>query len=168
LGPFFIPASASHHLGSLGKSGVKRSTLTDAAGVPLAIVAASANRHDVRHDVTLVAENLWELEISPPPQRKARPRLCMGLGYDSHSARQCARLMLWEPCLPPRRGPSPGRRCLLPACTGRTPRWGVERPHSCLNRFRRLLMRWEKREDTYLAMLHHSCGLITRRTALSK
>ena len=29
------------------------------------------------------------------------------------------------------------------------------------NRFRRLLVRWEKREDTYLAMLHFALGSIT-------
>jgi putative transposase len=37
-----------------------------------------------------------------------------------------------------------------------------------MNRFRRLLVRWEKQEDTYLAMLHFACGLITWRAALSK
>ncbi len=34
-----------------------------------------------------------------------------------------------------------------------------------LNRFRRILVRWEKRADTYLAMLHLACGLITWRAA---
>ncbi|RUO90612.1 hypothetical protein D7Y11_24320 [Corallococcus sp. AB018] len=40
-------------------------------------------------------------------------------------------------------------------------RWVVERTHSWLNRFRRLLVRWEKREDTYVAMLHFALGIIT-------
>jgi hypothetical protein len=30
-----------------------------------------------------------------------------------------------------------------------------------MNRFRRVLIRWEKRVDTYLAMLHFACALIT-------
>jgi transposase len=47
----------------------------------------------------------------------------------------------------------------------RARRWVVERTHSWLNRFRRILTRWEKRADTYLAMLHLACGLITRRAA---
>ena len=46
----------------------------------------------------------------------------------------------------------------------RARRWVVERTHSWLNRFRRILVRWEKRADTYLAMLHLACGLITWRT----
>jgi putative transposase len=51
---------------------------------------------------------------------------------------------------------------------GRARRWVVERTHSGINRFRRLLIRWEKREDTYLAMLHFACGIITWRAALTK
>jgi putative transposase len=47
-------------------------------------------------------------------------------------------------------------------------RWVVERTHSWLNRFRRLLIRWEKRADTYLAMLQFAGGLIVWRFALSK
>jgi hypothetical protein len=33
--------------------------------------------------------------------------------------------------------------------------------HSWMNRFRKILIRWEKREDTYLAMLHLALGIIT-------
>jgi putative transposase len=36
----------------------------------------------------------------------------------------------------------------------RARRWVVERTHSWLNRFRRILVRWEKRADIYLGMLH--------------
>jgi putative transposase len=41
----------------------------------------------------------------------------------------------------------------------------VERIHSWLPRFRRILVRWEKRADTYLAMLQLARGLITWRAA---
>lgn len=51
---------------------------------------------------------------------------------------------------------------------GRVRRWVVERTHGWMNRFCRLLVRWEKREDTYLAMLHFACGIITWRAALAK
>ena len=44
-------------------------------------------------------------------------------------------------------------------------RWVVERAHSGMNRFRRVLVRWEKRGDTYLAMLHLACGIVTWRAA---
>ena len=48
----------------------------------------------------------------------------------------------------------------------RARRWVVERTHSWLNRFRRILIRWEKRAETYLAMLHLACALITWRQRL--
>ena len=43
----------------------------------------------------------------------------------------------------------------------RARRWVVERAHSWLNRFRRLLVRWEKKPENYLAMLHLACAVIT-------
>jgi putative transposase len=42
-------------------------------------------------------------------------------------------------------------------------RWVVERTHSWMNRFRRILIRWEKKPQNYLAMLHIACGCITYR-----
>lgn len=42
-------------------------------------------------------------------------------------------------------------------------RWVVERTHRWMNRFRRILTRYEKRADTYLAMLHLTLGIITWR-----
>ena len=48
----------------------------------------------------------------------------------------------------------------------RARRWVVERSHSWLNRFRRLLIRWEKKPENYLAMLHLACGLIAYQQAV--
>jgi putative transposase len=47
----------------------------------------------------------------------------------------------------------------------RARRWVVERTHSWFNRFRRLLIRWEKKADNYLALLHLACAYITFRAA---
>ena len=42
-------------------------------------------------------------------------------------------------------------------------RWVVERTHSWMNRFRRILIRWEKKAANYLALLHFACAWITYR-----
>ena len=42
-------------------------------------------------------------------------------------------------------------------------RWVVERTHSWMNRFRRILIRWEKKAENYIALLHFVCGLIAFR-----
>jgi hypothetical protein len=39
--------------------------------------------------------------------------------------------------------------------------WPGRRTHRWMNRFRRVLIRWEKRPENYLAMLHFACGIIT-------
>ena len=44
-------------------------------------------------------------------------------------------------------------------------RWVVQRAHSWMNRFRRLLVRWDKKPENYLALLHFACGLIAFRAA---
>ena len=44
-------------------------------------------------------------------------------------------------------------------------RWVVERTHSWMNRFRRILVRWDKSADNYIAFLHFACGLIALRAA---
>jgi putative transposase len=38
--------------------------------------------------------------------------------------------------------------------------WVIERLHSWLNRSRRLLVRWEQRQDTYEAFLQLACALL--------
>jgi transposase len=49
----------------------------------------------------------------------------------------------------------PGRR--------RTRRWVVERTHSWLNRFRKLLVRFEKLEASYCGLVELACALIVFR-----
>jgi len=46
----------------------------------------------------------------------------------------------------------------------RARRWVVERAHSWLSRFRRLLIRWKKKPANYLAMLHLAYAIITWRS----
>ena len=43
-------------------------------------------------------------------------------------------------------------------------RWIVERIHDWLNRFRRVLVRWEKLPENYLALLHLTCTIIVWRS----
>lgn len=53
-----------------GKRGVKRSLMTDGNGLPLALVVAGANTHDIK----LVADTLDALQTGRPGKRL---RLCM-------------------------------------------------------------------------------------------
>jgi transposase len=44
-------------------------------------------------------------------------------------------------------------------------RWVVERTHSWMNRFRRILVRWDKKPEHDLALLHFICALIAFRAS---
>ena len=44
-------------------------------------------------------------------------------------------------------------------------RWVVERTHSWMNRFRRVLTRWEKKLENYVGLLHLVCAWITYQSA---
>jgi len=44
-------------------------------------------------------------------------------------------------------------------------RWVVERTRGWLNRFRRILVHWDKYPENYIAFLHFACALITLRAA---
>ena len=44
-------------------------------------------------------------------------------------------------------------------------RWVVEPTHSWMNRFRRILVRWDKSPGNYIAFLHFACALIALRAA---
>jgi len=135
-----------------GKKGTKRSLRTDGRGIPLAIVAAGANRHDKM----LLAATLDAVIVPrPEPTEEARQHLSLDRGYDYDMSREEAASRGYEVHIPQPRGQE--RR--QPYAEGSKPRrWVVERTHSWLNRSRRLLVRWEKKSENYLAFLHLACA----------
>ena len=68
-----------------GKSGTKRSVLTDGNGIPLAIVIEGANRHDMKlTEATLAAQRIVPEDN---PEGKAR-NICLDKGYDYDEVRE--------------------------------------------------------------------------------
>jgi putative transposase len=88
--------------------------------------------------------------------------LCLDRGYDYDEVRELADEFGFTAHI---RGRGEEAQAIKRDAGFRARRWVVERTHSWLNRFRRILVRWEKRADTYLAMLHLACGLISWRAA---
>jgi putative transposase len=92
-----------------GKSGVKRSLLTDGRGVPLGVVVAPANRNDSK-----LVERTFEARPLRPP-RGTRQRICLDKGYDFPEVEEVAEAY-WFESHTRRRGETPeGRRELLRA-----------------------------------------------------
>jgi putative transposase len=137
------------------KLGVKRSLLVEAKGVPLAIEVGPANRHEVK----LLAATLDGIVVArPQPSKEEKQNLCMDKGYAGEPAQQEAAARGYEVHVPDKvnakhkRKRQGGRR--------KARRWVVEVAHSWLNRFRRLLVRWEKKKANYLSLLYFACAII--------
>lgn len=124
---------------------------TDAAGVPLAVVVAGANRNDHK----LLNETLANAERARPAYRPGEHGLCLDKGYDYSITRDLARFYGYELHLRCRGEDVPERS------DGWKPRrWVVERSHSWMHRSRRLLVRWEKKAANFIAFIHLACAVI--------
>jgi len=140
-----------------GKSGTKRSLLCDRRGAPLSIVVTAANTHDK----VVALQTLDKIIVERPEKLIYRiHHLCLDKGYDYEDV--IAGVLARDYILHlKRRGqadePIDGEK-KYPAR-----RWVVERTHSWMNRFRRLLVRWEKKVEHYEAMLHLASVLILYR-----
>jgi putative transposase len=158
--PFGRAATAAaegigHNPTDRGKHGTKRSTVSEGHGLPLAIAVAGATVHDT----TLVAETVEGSGLSRPMPSEAAPHhLCLDAGYVGPKTAQTVAEHDYVAHVRPRGEDAVNARSTDPTKPPR--RWVVERLHSWLNRSRRLLVRWEKRKDTYLALLHLACALI--------
>lgn len=131
----------------------------EAKGVPLAVAVDGANRHDMK----LVEETLESIEAKRPKPTRQKPQgLCMDKGYDFADVRELVKEFGFTAHI---RSRGEEAQAIKNEAGFRARRWVVERTHSWLNRFRRLLVRWEKRADTYLAMLHFALGIVTWRAS---
>lgn len=128
--------------------------VTEAAGLPVGVVVAGANRND--H--LLLAETLAAIVVRRPRPTAGKPQgLCLDKGYDYASTRTVAKQLRLTLHLRTRGEEAEAKR-RHPKAKAR--RWVVERAHSWLNRFRRRLVRWEKKAVNYEAMLHFACATI--------
>ena len=133
--------------------------LTDGQGIPLAVAVEGANRHDMK----LVGPTLEAIMVERPLPTPEQPQhLCMDKGYDFPEIRRLVAAWGYTAHIKSRGQEVTDKRS-IPGYRAR--RWVVERTHSWLNRFRRLLIRWEKKVDNYLAMVHLACAWITYRAA---
>jgi putative transposase len=140
-----------------GKSGVKRSILSEGNGIPIGVTVEGANTHDKR----MVEETLRSIPIKRPRVSKRKPQhMLMDKGYDYEDIRQLVTDWQYIGHIKAR-GVEIEEKKSIPGYRAR--RWVVERTHSWMNRFRRLLIRWEKKAENYLAMLYFACALITFR-----
>lgn len=133
--------------------------LTEGHGVPLSVAVDSANRHDMK----LTRRTLEGLVIERPEPTASSPQnVCLDKGYDYDEVRDILQEFGFTAHIRTR---GEEAQALREDARKKARRWVVERAHSWMNRFRRLLVRWDKKPDNYLAFLHFVCGLIAFRAA---
>lgn len=129
----------------------------DGRGVPLSLVVTGANRHDVTQ-VEAVLQNILLLPLASTGRGK--PKLYADKGYDSDPVRKLMVLYGYRPNIESRNYENRMKRAKTETTCRR---WVVEASHSWLNRFRKILVRYEKTNSSYLALLHLACAIIALR-----
>jgi putative transposase len=127
--------------------------------VPIGLAVDGANRNDFK----LARATLESIPIRRPRPTPRQPQgLCLDKGYDYDEVRALAR-EFWYTAHIRARGEEAQE--LKRGVGFKARRWVVERTHSWMNRFRRILIRWEKKLENYLGLLHLVCAWIAYRCA---
>jgi putative transposase len=111
----------------------------------------------------LVRATIESVVVDRPAPTAAAPQgMCLDKGYDYDDVRATLAEFGFTAHIKARGDEA---RELKAEAGKRARRWVVERSHSWMNRFRRILVRWDKKPDNYLALLHFACALIAFRAA---
>nr|WP_254397904.1 IS5 family transposase [Streptomyces sp. AC558_RSS880] len=136
------------------RPGSKHHVLTDGQGIPLAVSLTGGNRNDVTQLLPLLDKIPAVAGVVGRPRRRP-DMLFADRGYDHDKYRRLLRQRGIRPVIAERGQPHG---------TGLgTFRWVVERTISWLHGFRRLRIRWERRDDIHEAFLGLAVCLITHR-----
>jgi transposase len=130
-----------------GKKGRKRSLLVDGRGLPLSIAVSGANVHDSK----LLDRTLAQIVVHRPEATLDHQQyLCLDAGYVGYPVRKIARK---HGCYLRVKSRAEERLLKYRYPESKPRRWVVERTHSWFNRYRKLLVSFEKTEASYLALL---------------
>jgi len=131
--------------------------LVDGRGVPLSLVVTGANRHDVSQLAAVLDAIMIE---RPTPPIRRHKHLCADAGYTGAPA---LKIIAEHGYIPHVKGRGQEAKELkrTPGKTAR--RWIVEVAHSWFNRFRKLLVRYEKLDRSFLALNHLAASIMAFR-----
>jgi putative transposase len=128
--------------------------LVEGQGLPVGLDVAGANRNDMK----MVEATLESIPVERPKPSAENPQgMCMDKGYDYDEVRQIAAEFGFTAHIR-LRGEDANK--LKRSARTKACRWVVERTHSWMNRFRGILIRWNKKAENYIAMLHMAFAFI--------
>ena len=116
-----------------------------------------------RHDMKLVQATVDSVVMPRPAPSADQPQgMCLDKGYDFDAVRNTLEEFGFTAHI---RGRGEEAQAIKKEAGFKARRWVVERTHGWLNRFRRILIRWDKYPENYIAFLHFACALIALRAA---
>ena len=129
----------------------------DGRGVPLSLVVTGANRHDVSQ-LEAVLDAIVIKRPSPPERRSKH--LCADAGYAGAPA---LKVIEEHGYIPHVKGRGQEAEELKRTPGKKARRWVAEVAHSWFNRFRKLLVRYEKLDRSFLALNHLAASIMAFR-----
>ncbi len=127
--------------------------------MPIGLAVAGANRHDMK----LVRQTVENIVVERPEPTPQQPQgMCLDKGYDYQEVRDILQEFGFTEHI---RSRGQEAQEIKNEASKKARRWVVERTHSWLNRFRRILIRWDKKPENYIAFLHFACALVAFRAA---
>lgn len=129
----------------------------DGRGVPLSIVVSAANVNDAKRIDEVLSAIIVKRERTP---RRRSKHLCADAAYRGEQALRIIDAHGYIPHVVSRPREAATK---LRYPWKRARRWVVEVCHSWFNRFRKLLVRYEKLERSFLALNHLAASIIAFR-----
>jgi putative transposase len=127
--------------------------------VPVGLAVGGANRPDMK----MVRETIESIPVErPEPTAEAPQGMCLDNGYNYKEPKEIVEEFGFTVHVPKNKQEA---QAMKRRARRKARRWVVERGHSWLNRFRGILIRWNKKPENYIAMLHFAFAIITYRCA---
>lgn len=137
--------------------------------MPVGLAVDGANRPDYQ----LARETIEGVPVERPPAEEAgrgKQHMCLDKGYDYAEVDDLMDEFKFTEHIS-RRGEDKdkdkdkAKDTIKRSVRKKARRWVSERAHSWMNRFRAILIRWNKKPQNYIAMLHFALAIIAYRAA---
>jgi putative transposase len=127
--------------------------------VPVGAVIDGANRNDFK----LTRQTIESIPVEHPEPTPEEPQgMCLDKDYDRGEVRAILKEFGFTAHI---RARGEEAQAIKRKAGYKARRWVVERTHSWLNRFRAILIRWNKKAANYLALLHLAFSIIAYRAS---
>lgn len=127
--------------------------------MPIGLAVDGANRVDFQ----MARQTLESIPVERPSvAQTGQQHICLDRGYDNTEIEALMKEFGFTAHIARRGEPT---QKIKKTARKKARRWVVERAHSWMNRFRGILIRWNKKPENYIALLHFALAIIACRAS---